>query len=48
MHEKVLKKFLVRFEICLKKNRIAGQDTPKIHPDVTCIATKDDEKGCPR
>ena len=34
--------------VCLKKNRIAGQDTPKIHPDVTCIATKDEEKGCPR
>jgi len=34
--------------VCLKKNRIAGQDTPKIHPDVTCIATRDDEKGCPR
>jgi len=34
--------------VCLKKNRLSGQETPKIHPDTTVIATKDDEKGCPR
>ena len=34
--------------VCLKKNRLAGQDTPKIHPDTTVIATAEGEKGCPR